>query len=280
MGVHTLLIGERNIMSAFETRNHATNKIGGHNAGETTAQGIYSESSTPKHNLGEKIQLADGRCFRYCYFDAAVTVGKMVSPDYSTGGLVEVSDKTIATGTAGSSVVTITANGSSGPPADFEGVSANDYAGSYLHITDGDGEGFTYRIKSNGAASSDAVEFTLFDPIVTALATGATDLAITPGLFNNVHVTDNTNGTIVDYIPTGVTVVGVTANYYAWVQTSGVATCLADGTITLANRLTLSDGTNGSVQLKDAETEVEIGYALATVATGEYAPVMLTGLVA
>ena len=73
--------------------------------------------------------------------------------------------------------------------------------------------------------------------------------------------------------------VSVTAEYYAWVQTKGPATVLADGTITLANRLTLSDGTNGSVQLKDAETEVEIGYALATVATGEYAPVMLNGLV-
>ena len=267
-------------MATYETRNHATNKIGGHNAGATTSQGIYSESETAKHDLGEKIELADGRCFRYCYFDAAVTVGKMVAPDMSTGGAVEISDGTIATGTAGSSVVTITGSGSSGPPADFQGVSANDYAGSYLHITDGAGEGFTYRIKSNGAASSDAVEFTLFDPIVTALATGASDFAITPGLFNNVHITDATQGAVVDYIPVGVTMTGVTAEYYAWVQTSGVATCLADGTVTLANRLTLSDGTNGSVQLKDAETEVEIGYALATVATGEYAPVMLTGLIA
>ena len=255
---------------SYDNQNFAVNRIG-------VNQGLYAESSTAKHNLGEKLELADGRCFRYCYFDAAVTVGKMVAPDMSTASAVEISDGVIATGTAGSSVVTITGSGSSGPPADFQGVSANQYSGSYLHITDGAGEGFTYRIKSNGAASSDAVEFTLYDPIVTALATGASDFAISPGLFKNVHVTDATHGTVVDYIPVGVTVRGVTAEYYAWVQTKGAGTVLADGTITLANRLTLSDGTNGAVQLKDAEVEVEIGYALATVATGEYAPVMLNG---
>ena len=256
---------------SYDNQNFAVNRIG-------TNQGLYAESDTAKHNLGEKLELADGRCFRYCYFDAAVTVGKMVAPDMSTAAAVEISDGVIATGTAGSSVVTITGSGSSGPPADFQGVSANQYSGSYLHITDGAGEGFTYRIKSNGAASSDAVEFTLYDPIVTALATGASDFAISPGLFKNVHVTDATNAAVVDYIPVGVTVRGVTAEYYAWVQTKGAGTVLADGTITLANRLTLSDGTNGAVQLKDAETEVEIGYALATVATTEYAPVMLNGL--
>jgi len=256
---------------SYDNQNFAVNRIG-------TNQGLYAQSETAKHNLGEKLELADGRCFRYCYFDAAVTVGKMVAPDMSTAAAVEISDGVIATGTAGSSVVTITGSGSSGPPADFQGVSANQYSGSYLHITDGAGEGFTYRIKSNGAASSDAVEFTLYDPIVTALATGASDFAISPGLFKNVHVTDATQGAVVDYIPVGVTVRDVTAEYYAWVQTKGAGTVLADGGITLANRLTLSDGTNGAVQLKDAETEVEIGYALATVATTEYAPVMLNGL--
>lgn len=263
---------------AYDNQNHSVNRIGGTGLGyrgKDRNAGLYDESSTPQFNLGDKMELADGRCFRYCYFDAAVTVGKMVAPDMSTAAAVELSDKTISNGGAGSSVVTITGNGSAGPPADFEGVSANQYSGSYLHVTDGAGEGFTYRIKSNGAASSDAVEFTLYDPIVTALATGASDVAISPGLFKNVHITDATQGAVVDYIPTGVTVTGVTAQYYAWVQTKGVATVLADGTVTLANRLTLSDGTNGAVQLKDAETEIEIGYGLATVATGEYAPVML-----
>ena len=258
-------------MSRNDNANFGIGRVGG--AGNV---GLYTESSTAKYGLGEKLELIDGRIFRYCNFDAAVTVGKMVGADQSTGAADEISDGVIATGTAGSTVVTLTAAGSAGPPADFQGVSANDYAGSYLHTTDGDGEGFTYRIKSNGAASSDAVEFTLYDPIVTALATGATDWAISASRYNNCHITDATQGTLVDLFPTGVTMRGITSGYFAWVQTKGQATCLADGTITEGNRLTLSDGTNGAVQLKDAETEVQIGHSLTTVATGEYAPVMLT----
>ena len=257
-------------MSRNDNANFGVGGIGG--AGNV---GLYTESSTAKYNLGHRLELVDGRVFRYCNFDAAVTVGKMVGADQSTGAADEISDGTIATATAGSTVVTLTASGSAGPPADFQGVEANDYAGSYLHITDGDGEGFTYRIKSNGAASSDAVEFTLYDPIVTALTSGATAWAISASRYNNCHVTDATQGTLVDLFPTGVTLRGITSGYFAWVQTRGQATCLADGTITEGNQLTLSDGTNGAVQLKDAETEIAIGHSLTTVATGEYAPIML-----
>ena len=52
---------------SYDNQNFAVNRIG-------TNQGLYAESDTAKHNLGEKLELADGRCFRYCYFDAAVTV--------------------------------------------------------------------------------------------------------------------------------------------------------------------------------------------------------------
>ena len=258
-------------MSRNDNANYGIGRIGGFGN-----VGLYTESETAKYGLGEKLELADGRIFRYCNFDAAVTVGKMVGADQSTGAADEISDGVISGGGAGSTAVTLTASGSAGPPADFQGVSANDYAGSYLHTTDGDGEGFTYRIKSNGAASSDAVEFTLYDPIVTALATGASDWAISASRYNNCHITDATQGTIVDPFPTGVTMRGITSGYFAWVQTRGQATCLADGTITEGNRLTLSDGVNGAVHLKDAETEVEVGHALTTVATGEYAPIMLS----
>ena len=237
-------------------------------------QGIYEESSTAKYPLGQKLELIDGRVFRYANFDAACTVGKLVGPDFSTGGAVEISDGTISNGGAGSTVVTLTASGSSGPPADFQGVSANDYAGSYLHITDDAGEGFTYRIKTNGAASSDAVEFTLYDPIITALSTGATDFAITPGPFNNVHAA--TAGT--DFLVSGVTMVSMTSGYFGWIQTKGIATCLADNAWAVGHQLTTSDGVAGAVQPKDAQTEPIVGYALAVVANTEYGPLMLNGL--
>ena len=44
-------------MSTYRNQNHALNKVGG--AG--TKQGIYEESSTPKHAIGEKVELAEAQ---------------------------------------------------------------------------------------------------------------------------------------------------------------------------------------------------------------------------
>ena len=65
-----------------------------------------------------------------------------------------------------------------------------------------------------------------------------------------------------DYIISGVTTRVMQAEYYGWVQTTGVCTILADGSIAIGDNLTLSDGVAGAVQLKDAETEPLVGQAL------------------
>ena len=250
-------------------------EIGGTIGGSAEGnQGVYEESSSAKHPLGQKLELIDGRAFRYANFDAACTVGKLVGPDFSTGGTVEITDGTIATGGAGSKVVTITASGSSGPPADFQGVSANDYAGSYLHITDGAGEGFCYRVKTNGAASSDAVEFTLYDPIITALSSGASDFSLTPSPVNNVHAAT----AAVDFLVSGVTMVSMTSGYFGWIQTKGVATCLSEGAWAVGQQLTLGDSVAGAAQAKDAQTEPIVGYAMAVTANTEYGAIKLNNL--
>ena len=62
-------------MSRNDNANFGVGGIGG--AGNV---GLYTESSTQKYNLGHRLELFDGRVFRYCNFDAAVTVGKMVVP--------------------------------------------------------------------------------------------------------------------------------------------------------------------------------------------------------
>jgi hypothetical protein len=168
----------------------------------------------------------------------------------------------------------LTAAGSSGPPADFQGVSANDYAGSYLHITDADGEGFTYRVKTNGAASSDAVEFTLYDPIITALATGTSDFSLTPSPVNNLHAATAAT----DFLVSGVTMVSMSAGYFGWIQTKGVATCLSEGAWAVGQQLTLGDSVAGAAQAKDAQTEPIVGYALAVTANTEYGAIKLNNL--
>ena len=90
-------------MARNDNANFGIGRIGG--AGNV---GLYSESSTAKYELGEKLELMDGRIFRYCNFDAAVTVGKMVGADQSTGAADEISDGVISGGSAGSTAVTLT----------------------------------------------------------------------------------------------------------------------------------------------------------------------------
>jgi len=257
---------------SYLNHNFITNRVGGDGTGSRAGQGIYTESSTAKFAIGEKLEFADGRCFRYGYTAAAVNAGLLVSQDVSATALVESDDIVIdASGdyspAAGSSKVQIT----------LASISANDYAGALLQITDDDGEGIQYRIKSNsatGKTTAGKVDIELFDPIKVALTTSS-DFAIVGSLWYNVR--GATAGT--DYVVSGVTPIAFTANYYGWFQTAGIATILADGSIAIADNLTLSDGVTGAVQLKDAETEPLIGYACYAPDNTGHVGVVLQGLV-
>jgi hypothetical protein len=259
-------------MMSYLNHNFITNRVGGDGTGSKAGQGIYTESSTAKFAIGEKLDFADGRVFRYGYTAAAVNAGLLVSQDLSATALVESDDIVIAASgdyspSAGSSKVQIT----------LASISANDYAGALLQITDDDGEGIQYRIKSNsatGATTSGKVDIELFDPIKVALTTSS-DIAIVGSLWYNVR--GATAGT--DYVVSGVTPIAFTANYYGWFQTAGIAEILADGTIAIADNLTLSDGVTGAVQLKDAETEPLIGYACYAPDNTGHVGVVLQGLV-
>jgi hypothetical protein len=259
-------------MMSYLNHNFITNRVGGDGTGSRAGQGIYTESSTAKFAIGEKLEFADGRCFRYGYTAAAVNAGLLVSQDVSATALVESDDIVIAASgdyspAAGSSKVQIT----------LASISANDYAGALLQITDDDGEGIQYRIKSNsatGKTTAGKVDIELFDPIKVALTTSS-DFAIVGSLWYNVR--GATAGT--DYVVSGVTPIAFTANYYGWFQTAGIATILADGSIAIADNLTLSDGVTGAVQLKDAETEPLIGYACYAPDNTGHVGVVLQGLV-
>jgi len=250
-------------MPQYINDKHTVNRIGG-----DANQGIYEESSTPKHSIGEKLELADGRCFRYVYTAAAINPGLLVSQDVSATAIVE-SDGKLTAAAANATEVIYTDSGTVGS------ATANQYQGGYLHITDDAGEGHQYRIKSNTAADSNAITFTLYDGLVVAVTTD-TDVAVTGSLYYN--VVGATAGT--DGIIAGVTTCGLTSNYYGWVQTAGVATILADGSIAIYDNLTLSDGVAGAVQLKDAETEPLVGFATFAPDSTGHVGVVIQGLVA
>jgi len=253
---------------SIRNQNFGIGRVGGEGLGSKNGQGIYTESSTARYPIGQKLELADGRVFRYGYTAAAINRGLLVSQDVSATAIVE-SDGKLTAASAGATEVTYTDSGTVGS------ATLNQYAGGYLHITDDAGEGFQYRIKSNTAASSNAITLTLYDGLEVAVTT-ATDVAVTGSLWYN--VVGATAGT--DYIIAGVTPMTFQANYYGWFQTAGVATILADGTIAIGQNLTLSDGVAGAVHTKDAGTEPLVGFATFAPDDSGHVGVVIQGLVA
>jgi len=252
---------------SYHNNNFSNNRVGGEGLGSKAGQSIYEESIYAKYPIGEKLELADGRVFRYGYTAAAINRGLLVSQDVSATAIVE-SDGKLTAAAAGATEVTYTDSGTVGS------ATKDQYSGGYLHITDDAGEGFQYRIKSNTAASSNAVTFTLFDGLKVAVTT-ATDVAVTGNLWYNVVA-----ATATDYIIAGVTPITFQADYYGWFQTAGVATILADGTIAAGANLTLSDGVAGAVHTKDAETEPLVGLAAFAPDDTGHVGVIIQGLVA
>ena len=270
-------------LTGVTTLNHnfVNNRVGGAGIGSKAGQGIYTESSTSKYAIGEKLELADGRVFRYGYTAAAINAAELVSQDVSATTVVETDDIVLGASGAFSPVA-----GSKKLQITLASASANDYAGGYLQISndggDGIGEGIQYRIKSTsatGATTAGKVDIELYDPIKVTCTTGS-DIAIVGSLWYNVRgalggAADATK----DYIISGVSPIAFTANYYGWFQTAGVASISCDGALAVGVNLTLSDTDVGHVQLKDAETEPLVGYSLYASDDNGHVGVVIQGLV-
>jgi hypothetical protein len=250
-------------------KNSITNRVGGDGG-----VGIYTESATPKYDLGEQLCFKDGRSFRYAKASAAaIAAGNIVSQDQSTTSLVETDNIIIAA--AGRFSLAI---GSLALQVTLASVVKDQFAGAMFQITDDAGEGHQYRIKSNSATSfttTDKVDIDFYDPLIVAVTT-TSDIAIVGGLWNGVMAAVAATDTIVS----GVAPIAITASYYFWLQTAGIAVVLADGTITLGDKLVVSDGVAGAVQTQDAYTEAAIGSACYAPDDTGHVGVLLYGITA
>jgi len=213
-----------------QNNNYTTNRVGGTGVGSRHGQGLFDESATAKYDLGEKLEFSDGRVFRYTKAGASITAGHLVAQDFSAGNIAEFDDATISPVAAGSTVITITASALSGVD------DVNELAGSYLMTIDGTGEYYSYKIKSHTVESSNAVEFTLFDPLHAAVVSGETDLQIIAPAFRAVVPCATTTDANSDTMPVGVSHRTLTSGYYGWIQTSGIASVRFD-----ANSVTATD---------------------------------------
>ena len=242
--------------------NYSVNRIGDTGKGSKQGQSIYEESSTAKFALGEKLELADGRVFRYTYASAAISAGLCVSTD-SAQLIALDTDGVFTVASAGATEITVT-------DATLASKAKDHYSGAYFgNVTNAE----QYRIKSSAASNGNVMVFTLFDPIVTAVA-ATDDYTITGSPYGGVITATEQNGAYDRVV--GVNPIGITSGYYFWLQTAGVAFVKADAaTIALGDIVSLSDSVAGTVQTQDALQEPVIGQAVNNTTTGFHVAVNL-----
>ena len=208
-------------------------------------QGIYQESLTQMADLGRFIDLGDGRRYRYCKADGAITKGRMCQSaivdsdhqDTTQTAIWSIGDTEVTC------VVTIA-------------PTKNDYAEGFLVIVDGTGQEEMYKIKTNTGASPTVLK--LYDAIRTATAAG-TQIVLLQDKYRDVVV--------VPYAaqPTGVPV-GVpnititTGGYYFWAQTRGYCVMVVEDGVTVGIPAATADGSvDGGAETAAAVTDAIYG---------------------
>lgn len=227
----------------------------------------YTESTTPKHELGTLGYSRDGRKFRYCKAGGvALVAGNVIqSPAEVTA---QESIAVASNAAIGATKVTVTTGAT---------VTADAYAGGFMVVTNTPGNGTYYKIKKHPATSGAAsCVITLYQPLIVALTSAASkvDLVFDPynGVIQN-PATSNTGGVV------GVALKALSASSYGWIQTGGICSLLAGDTCTVGGVMVAKQGTAASaITGVHATTEAYpiLGRAMTSGTSGENFAVYLT----
>lgn len=229
---------------------------------QVAGQGLFTESSTQQHTLGERMVCPDGRVFRYCKVGATALVpGKLYQAQ------AEVTNHQNLAPTAAVAVDSTSVTVTLGATA----ATANQYAGGWAIITTGAGVGCQYRIASHPAAAGGAtLTLTLEDKIKVALVAASSKVDLVANPTSAVIV----NPATASSTPAGVAVHAISAGYYGWLQVRGVAAVLADGAVTVGTVVAASNGVAGAIE-PFTGVQAPIGIAVTGIADTEYGAVDL-----
>jgi hypothetical protein len=213
-------------------------------------QGLFELSATAKHKIGTRMQLADGRVFFYALDGGSgLSAGKLNFSKATMSGHEDVDTSAQAIGTK---VVTVT-------PATTEIALANQYAEGFISIRETTGQGQIRKIKSHPSAASTATcVLTLYDPWTVAItASEQADLMHNPMY----KVTESATE---EQLPAGIPLLAVTADYYFWNQTWGLASVLQDGNNPLGSMVTPGTVAGSVVEYATSEDTIT-GYDMPVV---------------
>lgn len=231
---------------------------------QVAAQGIYSESSTALHNVGELVHSNDGRAFRYAKVgDTALVPGKLYQA--SAEDTTNMQQLTVTAPVAGATSIVTTTTVT---------LAADALAGGFLTIVSATtNAGQVMRIKGNTVVAAAVTTISLEDPVPYApTGTVVIDCILNPYSAVVVAPTSETSS------PVGAALYKVTAAYYGWLQTHGPCPLVAVSTITVGDHVIVAGATTtGGVSVEGASTiSSKIGFALTGIADTAYGFVFLT----
>ena len=174
---------------------------------------IYHETVDQRYMLGCKLELADGRIFRYCknssvaittkacMLQQAAATPNWTNEDQDTGTAAAIGDPHIR-------IFVTTA------------PTANVWDGGYLVVQDGIGQYEMYTIKSHTLTTLPLVQLEDEGGIRTAtlVTSTGTEITVVKNLYRDVIIHPVTTPT---GIPVGVPQIAITASYYFWAQRRG-----------------------------------------------------------
>ena len=229
----------------------------------------YAESATKLFPLGTKLSVGD-KTFRYARAaGATIAVGELVQAAAPVANNNDVGVNQISTvePLATATELSVALGGA---------AVVNAFEDGYVVTVDGTGQGQLLNINSN-TAGTDPVILQLIDPIRVTMASANTKVSV----FVNQYADVVKSAAAPSSAILGVAPIGITADYYFWLQTSGPAAVVqaaADmpeaGFVAVA-----SEGTAGAAEKLDVSNIAEslaIGHCLSSTATnGDHCVVML-----
>ena len=210
--------------------------------------GQEKETTTTRreHPLGAVGMTPDGRCFRWAFSGEAIGAGQVVMQK----GAVAHHDMDLATATGGSvgdTSITVTLGATE--------ATLNQYEDGALYTNDGTGEGHLYAIRSNPAADASAsLVLTLHEKIREATSTSDTLNGLIENDYKDVEIYDADD---IDGPALGVAPTEIANDTYFWLQTSGRAAVLIQGTVVLGDAVEASQTTDGAVCLHDVSANTD-----------------------
>ncbi len=187
-------------------------------------QKIYDNNLTAVLPVGQRVELPNGRTFRYCLNGAVATIASNLQSCSAQVGNANNDNLAVATSVAiGDTSIVITNGATTWTLNELKG-------GSLVNVRVEELGAHYWAIKTNTAEAAGSASMTIgletgvsFD---TALTAGTSIVNIAPSLYSKTIIAP----TAVSGIPVGVAMVVVTAVQFGYFQTHGVGSCKIDST--------------------------------------------------